>query len=463
MSYAYYKRMAYKCQALDWVVVVAMYVTAAILNTAVYPHCRTFEWDDATINHSSRADTFPTASLFVMIVLAPVFYILFSRFCVDPLRRLVGEPLSLLSRGDDAASDVAVAVVTASTAINNSNANTSDDGNSNSNTAFDTAKIRSLKCGTGPVYQWIKAHFWAVALDQFVIDIMKLYAGRLRPDYIDRLRTEGFTASTPGIPNPKEDPEFYCKLIATHPRLREGRKSFPSGHSGSSFVVFTVMSFFFFAHLRPFARQGSFARLMLSLLPLLVPLFCAVSRTRDNKHHFSDILGGSVIGIASALLIARLTFREAGGPVTVYLARSESDVEYAKQVIIMRGGGGGSGAAAAGGGGAGRRDTGGLVYRRSPAASADYQATGGTEMTTVASATSPTTAAGRPGYSEDENGTVAISIGSGSPGPASSGANNTNAASDGSSGGGGSARRVVTVTTVTERELNEDPEAVPWI
>ncbi|CCW71873.1 unnamed protein product [Phytomonas sp. Hart1] len=177
-------------------------------------------------------------------------------------------------------------------------------------------------------------------MNLLVVDILKFYAGRLRPDYISRLERLGYRPQD-GNPDPQDNPKWYCDLMRTEEDLRQGRLSFPSGHSGAYFAIFTVLTGFAFTHLRPFARQGSFLRLFLALTPLTVAFLCAVSRTRNNKHHFSDIVAGAGMGMGAAILALCTTFRVAGGPLTIYLARSEVDVEYLvryRPELLNRGG-----------------------------------------------------------------------------------------------------------------------------
>ena len=45
------------------------------------------------------------------------------------------------------------------------------------------------------------------------------------------------------------------------------------------------------------------------LLPLILAGLVAVSRTRDYRHNFSDILGGSLIGIFFAIALYFLKFK----------------------------------------------------------------------------------------------------------------------------------------------------------
>ncbi|KAG5507095.1 hypothetical protein JKF63_05841 [Porcisia hertigi] len=298
---------------LDWLALIIMFIISAIVTASVDPFCRAFSWNDATIMYQSRADTFPEYSLILMLVLAIVFYVVFVLYLSRPLQGFCGEPLEWykLSGADAAGYNEDGAYASIGT----------------SHYAM-RPRVRDMQTGRGQLYPWLRAQLWSTGLQIFVVSLLKVYAGRLRPDFLSRLKSVGYTNSTPGLPNPQTDPNYYCALMDTHPNLKEGRLSFPSGHSSTSFSVFTILSLFLVAHLRPFAFHASFVRLMICLSPIIVATVCAVSRTRDNKHHFSDILTGSLIGICSALLAFHGCFRRVGGAVDIYFVRTVSDIEY---------------------------------------------------------------------------------------------------------------------------------------
>ncbi|KAG5507372.1 hypothetical protein GH5_07470 [Leishmania sp. Ghana 2012 LV757] len=298
---------------LDGIVLAMMLAIALIFTVLVKPHCRTFSWNDATIAYPSRADTFPNYSLVLMLLCAMAFYVVFILFLVRPLQALFGEPLDWYNIGG-------------ANAGRGVDADAYEDMDARANTR--PLRIRDIQTGRGLLYPWLRAQVWAFGLQFCVMAVLKMYAGRLRPDYLSRLKAVGYTSSNASLPDPQSNPEYYCALMDAHSSLKEGRLSFPSGHSSTSFAVCTVVSLFFVAHLRPFARQASFTRLVICLLPLIVSVMCAVSRTRDNKHHFSDIIAGSLLGIASAFLSFYGCFRQVGGAAGIYFGRTAWDVEY---------------------------------------------------------------------------------------------------------------------------------------
>ena len=87
-----------------------------------------------------------------------------------------------------------------------------------------------------------------------------------------------------GRPNANGDDRFNVRTPVT--------SSFPSGHSSSAFFAATVLS-----TLVPAAWVAVFFVLAVGV---------ALSRVMVRLHHFSDILGGAVVGAALGLLAAPL-------------------------------------------------------------------------------------------------------------------------------------------------------------
>lgn len=110
--------------------------------------------------------------------------------------------------------------------------------------------------------------------------------GRLRPDFISRC-----------VPNP-ESSLVVC--TGNEKLVKEGRRSFPSGHSSSSFGGLGFISLFLSDHFLMLNGNGRIYKFLIFLTPLLTACLVSLSRIVDYRHHWDDILVGSLIGCLSA-------------------------------------------------------------------------------------------------------------------------------------------------------------------
>jgi diacylglycerol diphosphate phosphatase/phosphatidate phosphatase len=139
----------------------------------------------------------------------------------------------------------------------------------------------------------------ALALTAVITESIKVYQGRLRPDWLSRLQRDNVVA----LPN------MFASILCDRRSIREGRVSFPSGHSSSIFTTCTLVSLHSAAQLRVFRPgQGNLWKLLLVLSPFILAVWVAGSRTRDHRHNFDDVSAGAAIGIAIAFLSYRLHF-----------------------------------------------------------------------------------------------------------------------------------------------------------
>eukprot|EP00005_Dracoamoeba_jomungandri_P003038 CAMPEP_0174261274 /NCGR_PEP_ID=MMETSP0439-20130205/11339_1 /TAXON_ID=0 /ORGANISM="Stereomyxa ramosa, Strain Chinc5" /LENGTH=283 /DNA_ID=CAMNT_0015345727 /DNA_START=1 /DNA_END=852 /DNA_ORIENTATION=- len=123
----------------------------------------------------------------------------------------------------------------------------------------------------------------SLAFTLILTQVLKVSCGRYRPDWEDR-----------------EDESSSVQ--------EDGRQSFPSGHSSMSFASMTFLSLYLCGKLGFYRKNGGEVwKAYVVLAPIAVSTCVAVTRVRDYHHHFSDILAGSIIGVAFAFM-CYLTF-----------------------------------------------------------------------------------------------------------------------------------------------------------
>ncbi|KAL4633142.1 hypothetical protein ACB092_04G100600 [Castanea dentata] len=82
--------------------------------------------------------------------------------------------------------------------------------------------------------------------------------------------------------------------------IKEGYKSFPSGHTSWSFAGLGFLSWYLSGKIRVFDRRGHVGKLCVPFLPLLFAALVGVSRVDDYWHHWTDVFAGGLIGLTVA-------------------------------------------------------------------------------------------------------------------------------------------------------------------
>jgi len=153
---------------------------------------------------------------------------------------------------------------------------------------------------------WDWHHSWlgvicAAAYTGTATNIVKVTVGRPRPDVIDRCRPPPGSHDAPvfGLVN-----STICTQ-SDRAIFIDGWKSFFSGHSSLSFAGLGFLSFYLAGKLHLFDKRGHAGKAWLSMVPLAGASLVAISRTMDNRHHWQDVLVGSLVGLAFAFFAYR--------------------------------------------------------------------------------------------------------------------------------------------------------------
>ncbi|KAG0222226.1 phosphatidic acid phosphatase type 2/haloperoxidase [Mortierella sp. GBAus27b] len=150
--------------------------------------------------------------------------------------------------------------------------------------------------------------FLAQALVLIVTDSIKIAVGRPRPDFLDRC-LDLYDLSYDGTPIALlSDPVNMLSNSSICTRtelLRDGFKSFPSGHSSFSFGGLGYLSMYLAGGLRLFDERGHIYKSVVVLMPLVLAALIATSRVDNYRHHWQDVTVGAFIGSVFAVFAYR--------------------------------------------------------------------------------------------------------------------------------------------------------------
>ncbi|KAL7701172.1 PAP2 superfamily [Lotmaria passim] len=244
MSCRFFIRHFFLWRVPDYLMIIVMAIVAAVVGAKVRPHCRDFEWSDPSINHPHAGkEAFPMYSVVIAVIFIALVY-------------FAGELLTKWNRP--------------------------------------AGKMNMCLHVNG----WIVTHAYSILLAFLFVNVSKLYAGRLRPDFIARLAKEGITEAN--------------FSTFTHHQIchaaRNGRLSFPSGHSGTSFAGYVPPCLYLMGLMRTL-NGGKVWLATIALLPLILPVAVAISRTVDYRHNFDDVLCGSICGASCGVFAVLISFR----------------------------------------------------------------------------------------------------------------------------------------------------------
>ncbi|KAL2333012.1 hypothetical protein Fmac_014225 [Flemingia macrophylla] len=133
-----------------------------------------------------------------------------------------------------------------------------------------------------------------------ITDSIKDAVGRPRPNFFHRC----FPDNIPVFD--EETGDVICNGIKAV--IKEGYKSFPSGHTSWSFAGLGFLSWYLSGKIRVFDRRGHIGKLCLVLLPLLVAALVGVTRVDDYWHHWTDVFAGGLIGLTVSTICYLLLF-----------------------------------------------------------------------------------------------------------------------------------------------------------
>ncbi|XP_031640300.1 phospholipid phosphatase 3-like isoform X2 [Contarinia nasturtii] len=147
-------------------------------------------------------------------------------------------------------------------------------------------------------WRWFKEFLYGITLHLFVIDGIKVLFGELRPHFLDTCRPDALQTCTGG----QYVIDYKCTNdIDSSWFVRDASKSFPSGHSSTSF--YEAIFLIWYLQMRTPKIRSKLLIPTLQCVFLLYAFLCSVSRITDHRHHWWDVLAGAKIGIVFASLV----------------------------------------------------------------------------------------------------------------------------------------------------------------
>ncbi|GLU04692.1 hypothetical protein SLE2022_218280 [Rubroshorea leprosula] len=142
------------------------------------------------------------------------------------------------------------------------------------------------------LHQAILGLLFSVLITAVITDAIKDAVGRPRPDFFWRCFPDG-----KGVYDPLTG-DVRCTGLKSV--IKEGHKSFPSGHTSWSFAGLGFLALYISGKIRVFDQKGHVAKLCIVFLPLLVAALVGISRVDDYWHHWQDVFAGGLLGITVA-------------------------------------------------------------------------------------------------------------------------------------------------------------------
>ncbi|KAF9204033.1 hypothetical protein BGZ49_005772 [Haplosporangium sp. Z 27] len=140
----------------------------------------------------------------------------------------------------------------------------------------------------------------SVLLTTIFTQVIKVTVGKHRPDFLSRCQP-----MMNGVPITHDQPlQLWTIDVCTqtdHAILKDGYRSFPSGHASTSFAGLIYISLWLGGKMHPFDRRGYSFKGVVLIIPVLAALLVAITRVQNYRHAAIDVTWGAIIGIIFAI------------------------------------------------------------------------------------------------------------------------------------------------------------------
>ncbi|XP_020554262.1 putative lipid phosphate phosphatase 3, chloroplastic isoform X3 [Sesamum indicum] len=133
---------------------------------------------------------------------------------------------------------------------------------------------------------------FSVLITAVLTDAIKDAVGRPRPDFFWRC-----------FPDGKDAYDQWGNVVCHGDKsvIRQGHKSFPSGHTSWAFAGLGFLSLYLAGKIKAFDGKGHVAKLCVVLLPLVIASLIGISRVNDYRHHWQDVVAGGFLVLPTSI------------------------------------------------------------------------------------------------------------------------------------------------------------------
>ncbi|XP_018906456.1 phospholipid phosphatase homolog 1.2 homolog isoform X2 [Bemisia tabaci] len=146
---------------------------------------------------------------------------------------------------------------------------------------------------------WYKEYFIGLLFCYVIIDVAKVIVGEPRPHFLDTCQPAQAVNCTQGY-----IAHYTCtnKMLSGY-LIRDSYKSFPSGHA--AFSVYSAVFTIWYLQRRMIPVTYTLLPL-LQILCIVWALCCSLTRITDRRHHWWDVLAGSIVGVATSVYAIKI-------------------------------------------------------------------------------------------------------------------------------------------------------------
>lgn len=141
-----------------------------------------------------------------------------------------------------------------------------------------------------------------------IVGALKNLTGKPRPDLIDRCKPN------PNWVEPIDGLTGWKTCTGNPIAIRDGFKSWPSGHAGVAFGGLGYLSLYLAGKLHIWDNRGEVWKTVIVFIPLLAASMVSISRIMDARHHPFDVLSSAILGIFIAWVAYRQYFPSLSEP-----------------------------------------------------------------------------------------------------------------------------------------------------